>query len=46
MGGDGKGTVCGEVAAVAEAGQGLREEDEEDCFFVNVPAEEEGGVGG
>ena len=38
-----EGTECAEVPPVREGEEGEGEEDEEDGFFVDVPAEEEGG---
>ena len=45
MAGDSEGSECAEVTTVFEGEEGEGDEDEEDCFFVDVPAEEEGGVG-
>ena len=41
---DGERPEGAEVAAVFQSNKAEREDDEEDGFFVDVPAEEEGGV--
>lgn len=41
---DGKGSEGAKVASVLERQQAERDDDEEDGFFVDVPAEEEGSV--
>ena len=40
----GEGAEGAEVATVFEGDEAEGEDDEEDGFFVDVPAEEEGGV--
>ncbi len=42
---DGQGAEGAEVAAVLEREKAEGDDDEEDRFLVDVPAEEEGGVG-
>lgn len=42
---DGKRTEGAEVAAIAESDERGGDEDQENGFLVDVPAEEEGGVG-
>lgn len=45
MPGNGQGSKGTKVSTVPEADQGEGDEDQEDGFFVDVPAKEEGGVG-
>lgn len=33
-----------EIATIGECDEGEGDDDQEDCFFVDVPAEEEGGI--
>lgn len=44
MASDGEGTESTEVAAIAESDEGGGNEDQQDGFLVDVPAEEERGV--
>ena len=39
-----EGSECTQEPPIAEGNKGERKEDEEDCFLVHVPGEEEGGV--